>query len=234
MKSKLFCISYAGGSANCYAIWNKYLSKDIDLIPIELAGRGKRMGEPFYDSWESLAKDIYKKIVDNINDGDNYAIYGHSMGSWITYEVVKRIYKNNINKPYELFFSANSPPHLEPKEEKISSLPDDDFAKKIYDMGDTPKEILSGELKNFFLPILRSDYKLVESYPHKKENIIFDCPIHVLYGTKDNLDYDDLIQWKKYAGSDFYINSFDGGHMFFKEKSLETVNYLNSTMLKGE
>ena len=47
---KLFCIPHAGGSAAVYSRWKKYLDSSIELIPVELSGRGIRMGEKLYDS----------------------------------------------------------------------------------------------------------------------------------------------------------------------------------------
>lgn len=41
-KVKLFCIPYAGGSASIYLRWKKYFKEQVEIYPIELAGRGKR------------------------------------------------------------------------------------------------------------------------------------------------------------------------------------------------
>lgn len=231
MKMKLFCITYAGGSANAYALWNKHLSDSIELVLVELAGRGKRMGEPFYNDWDEAADDVYCKIMNDLND-DDYAIYGHSMGSWITFEVLRKMAANKNKMPAKVYFSANIPPHVEPTEEKISHLDDEDFIDKIVEMGDTPKEIFSGGLRNFFLPVLRADYKLVEMYKHEEKNISFDFDIHVLYGINDNIDVLNLMKWRKYTKKDFYLQSFNGGHMFFKDNFLEVTDYINSTMMK--
>lgn len=229
MKIKLFCIAYAGGSAAAYSLWNKCLSSDIELIPIELAGRGKRASESFYKTLEEAADDVYSILIKNI-EGSDYALYGHSMGSWIAFEVLERLKRNHDKQPVTVFFSANTPPHLEPDEEKISDLNDDDFSNRIIAMGDTPKEILTGDMRNFFLPILRADYNLVETYIHRNRNISFDCDIHVLYGKRDHIDKNSLIEWKKYTNKDFHIKGFDGGHMFFRDNFYETTDYINQTV----
>jgi surfactin synthase thioesterase subunit len=47
-KLKLFCVPYAGGSAKTFLGWKKWLDPGIELIPVELAGRGARVKDQFY------------------------------------------------------------------------------------------------------------------------------------------------------------------------------------------
>lgn len=230
MKIKLFCITYAGGSASAYSVWNKHISDEVELISLELAGRGRRTGEPFYSDWNEAVEDIYSKLMSQVDENDEYSVYGHSMGCWIAFEVLDKIRRNREKLPEKVYFSANIPPHLEPKDEKISGLNDDDFADKIIEMGDTPKEIMTGAVRNFFLPVLRADYRLVEMYSHEERDISFDFDIHVLYGINDNIEIQELMEWKRYTNRNFYIHGLNGGHMFFKENLCDTTDYINATI----
>lgn len=45
---KLFCLPYAGSSCNIYYPWKSKFPSSIEIVPIELAGRGKRFDEPQY------------------------------------------------------------------------------------------------------------------------------------------------------------------------------------------
>jgi len=45
-KINLFCFPYAGGSVSVFNRWRLYLPPSIELKPVELAGRGRRMREP--------------------------------------------------------------------------------------------------------------------------------------------------------------------------------------------
>ena len=49
MESKIFCIPYAGGSASVYRKMQLYSMPGVSIIPVELAGRGTRMKEAFYN-----------------------------------------------------------------------------------------------------------------------------------------------------------------------------------------
>ena len=39
---KIFCLPYAGGSSSVFAKWKTYMSRDIEIVAPELAGRGTR------------------------------------------------------------------------------------------------------------------------------------------------------------------------------------------------
>lgn len=61
-KIKLFCIPYAGGSAVIYNNWRSYLAPIIELRPIELAERGRRIHDSLYKSIEEAIQDVFKSI----------------------------------------------------------------------------------------------------------------------------------------------------------------------------
>jgi 4'-phosphopantetheinyl transferase len=100
----LFCLPYAGGSESIYYKWKRYLKHFIELEPIELKGRGKkRFNETFYESLEEAVDDIFENIKDKIAE-DDFAIYGHIMGSLLAYELYYKIGKLNVRKPKHIFF----------------------------------------------------------------------------------------------------------------------------------
>ncbi|MBK3496406.1 hypothetical protein JFL43_16375 [Viridibacillus sp. YIM B01967] len=59
----LFCLPYAGGSESIYFKWRKHLHSSIQLIPIELRGRGKRFDENFYGSIKEAVDDRRKGLL---------------------------------------------------------------------------------------------------------------------------------------------------------------------------
>ena len=87
--------------------WKKHLHELIDLQPIELKDRGKRFDEYCYESLEEAVDDIFESIKDKI-DKDDYAVYRHSMGSLLAYELHHKINELNIKKlGYLYVFSIN-------------------------------------------------------------------------------------------------------------------------------
>ena len=84
---KLFCISQAGGSSFSYSPWQKMVPNGIELQPLDISGHGmklnKQLNKNIYENASELANDIFKSITKN----EEYAIFGHSLGAILAYEV---------------------------------------------------------------------------------------------------------------------------------------------------
>lgn len=59
MAKKVYCIPYAGGSTLFYSKLSNYLAEDIELVPLELSGRGLRMEEPLYEEFQESLMDLH-------------------------------------------------------------------------------------------------------------------------------------------------------------------------------
>lgn len=101
-KIKLLCLPYAGASATIYYKFQPLLEEKINLIPIELSGRGTRIDEPLLFSFKEAINDVVNQIQANINSEDEYMILGYSFGSLLAYEASQRLKK----KPLHLFLAA--------------------------------------------------------------------------------------------------------------------------------
>lgn len=232
----LFCVAYAGGSAGIYNKWINNNMK-IEVVPIELAGRGTRIKDELYSTFYEAVEDIYSFIKNYLyrHDKQDYALFGHSMGSWLIFETAKLLFHDIsiIRKPVHLFFSANCCPECNEYDVDIYSMTDLEFKQMIINYGGIPDEILSyPEILDFYLPILKSDYSILYDYKsdmnHKnqKENIHFDCNITVMNGINDEYSEDSLKAWSKYAGKGFEIINFNDGHFFINSKSREVLYYI--------
>lgn len=226
---KLFCIPHAGGSASIFYRWKDMLSENIEMIPIELAGRGRRCKESPYCSWESAVDDIYHQIKEKVGN-TRYSIFGHSMGSWLALGVYKKIIEFSIAEPAQVFFSGNVPPHKKSSLYSVCMMSDEEFIQYILEKGDTPKEIFeSTELRNMFLPVLRNDYKLIASFSFNIERCLCNN-IHVMYGDKEKLDIASIHEWKYYANNSFDVCPINGGHMYIIENIEHTTQYINKVI----
>jgi len=215
---KLVCFPYAGGSARVYTEWKDMLSDKIELIPIELPGHGKRLKEDLLDSVEAMVEDAYVQIKDKMLDGQ-YAFFGHSLGALIAYELTSKIIDNKLSKPDYIFISGMGPPHCQPKEEKIHSLPEKEFKKRIAYYGGTPEEVFTDpQLKKLFIPILRSDFKAYEQYSYEeRDKQAFAAKLIIFAGRNDEFA-NQLEEWQRYSKQKIDIYHFSGGHFFFQEE----------------
>ncbi len=74
---KLFCMPWAGGASYCYNFWNS--TDEIEVIPIEYSGHGKRFGEKLSYEFTDLIHDCLRQIVSG--EEDDVCLFGHSMGA---------------------------------------------------------------------------------------------------------------------------------------------------------
>lgn len=227
----LFCLPYAGGSEAIYYKWRNYLLKSIQLVPIELKGRGKRFCENFYENLQEAVDDIFENIRDKIACND-YAIYGHSMGSLLAYELYYKIDQMCMKKPKHIFFSGYKAPSILIEREKIYTLPDYDFMRKVVNMGGTPEELINNqELFEIFLPIIRNDFKILENYIYNKRENKIDCDVSILNGNKDSISLEEILEWKNHVCKRFKIYNFEGNHFFINNNIENITKIINATLV---
>jgi medium-chain acyl-[acyl-carrier-protein] hydrolase len=226
-----FCLPYAGGSASIYNQWKYKLENYITLFPIELAGRGSRITEPFYADLEAAVEDVFATISKEISTQD-YVIFGHSMGALITYELVQKIKTSNIKQPLHVFFSGRKPPHIR-REIIYSSLSEQAFEKEIMLLGGTPPELFKyPELKQIFIPILRSDFKLSETVEQRDQISILPYNISILVGKDEEIKESEANQWRKYTSKTCSIHFINGGHFFLLKEADAVTNVINHSLSK--
>ncbi|MCJ8173434.1 thioesterase II family protein [Clostridium botulinum] len=226
----LFCLPYAGGSEVIYYKWKRYLNSSIYLEPIELKGRGKRFNENFYANLEEAVEDIFENIKDKILY-DEYAIYGHSMGGLLAYELYYKIYNENVKMPKHIFFSGYRAPSIPRKEKQIYLLPYEEFIKEVIELGGTPQEVADNEeLLQLFTPILRNDFKMLEKYLYKEKKDKIQCDISILNGKEDDITLEELLAWKNHGDKGFKVYNFEGDH-FFINTNVEYITKIINTIL---
>lgn len=231
-KIKLFCFPYAGGSAVIFNKWKQYLDDRIELIPIELAGRGKRIHEPLYSDVPAVIHDVYE-IVGKIINGDPFALFGHSMGGMISYQLYQKLREKDHQTPIHVFFSGRSAPHIKrPDEKKYHLLEEEDFKKEVINLGGTPPEFFDfPELLEVFLPLLKNDFKLAETDIHNGEIHPLDCNITVFLGKDEDLNTEQCDGWKKHTNKLCSIHYFEGEHFFLHEETEQIVRLINNVLL---
>lgn len=232
-KIKLFCLPYAGGSALFFTKWKIYLHHSIELWPLEMAGRGGRYREPLPESLQEVVEDIAGRI-NHLAGTSVYAIFGHSMGSIIAYELYYKLKQMNLQSPLHLFFSGRKPPHIAHNTKIVHLLPDAEFKAEISKLGGTPPEIFENEeLFNIFLPILRADYKMVETYGFTRKESPINCNISILNGKADDQQIDEINEWSGHAAQNCRFYMLEGGHFFIHDNAAKVVSIINNTLLQS-
>lgn len=218
---------YAGGSSAIYNRWKESLSHNIELMPIELAGRGVRINEPLYNRRSDAVNDVFSLVEKHLTR-DPYMIFGHSMGALMTFELAHKIKESGLPNPSHLFFSGASAPHLRDERKKYHLLSPEEFEKEVLSLGGTPPEFFEHrELLEMFLPILRNDFKMAETElsNHIKDQLNVDFT--VFQGKEDDLTQEQFSEWHQHTDQKFDIHYFEGGHFFLNDEVKSITNIIN-------
>ncbi len=227
-RTTLFCFPFAGGGASAYNSWIKKMKGKIIVCPIQLPGREERIMEKPYNNMADMLDDLEETIWENIRGP--YAFWGHSMGGKIAYELEKRMEKRGKTAQCFLVSGSRIPSISEPN--PIYHLPDDEFKKALGRFEGTPKEILENqELLDFFLPMLRADFTMDETY-YDKELTVLHSPIEAFGGRKDReADEEAMKEWAQYTEMDFHCHMFEGGHFYIREQEEAVLSEVRKCLL---
>lgn len=218
-----------------YLSWKRFLHRNIELHPVEYAGRGQRIHELLFMNMGAMVGDVYEKISIHLNEGP-YAFLGHSMGTIIAYELLHKIHQNKQKGPVHIFFSGRFPPFLEDeKADRIYDLPDEAFISNIMQYDGTDSEVFNNQyLREFFLPVLRADYKMVGTYRHTLEIPRINCDISILSGNEDAYVIGkDMSRWQECTNGTCRFFNFEGGHFFINQHKDKIAQIVNDTLLNN-
>jgi medium-chain acyl-[acyl-carrier-protein] hydrolase len=229
-KLRLFCLPFAGGGASLYRPWTTALAPDIEVCPIQLPARENRYSEkPITDAYQ-LAETIATQIIPFTDRP--YAIFGHSMGALLAYEVARVLEIQKIRPPEVLFLSAHRAPHMPRKRDLLHSLPDAQFIQSLKQYGGFPEEILNNqEFIDFVLPTMRSDMTLCDLYAFKNEDSQLHTPIEIFAGAGDpEAGPDEMKAWADYSQSGSNLKVFEGGHFFLRSHAKEVLDHISRSI----
>jgi surfactin synthase thioesterase subunit len=211
---RIFCLPHAGGGSATFHTWRATLPQAIEICPLLLPGREVRISESLFTAIEPLVNAMTNALQQNLKTP--YAIFGHSMGALLAFELVRQIERNQLPVPVWLFLSGRRAPHLSDIYGALSSLPDNDFLRElIHRYNGVPQEILdNSEARELFLPILRADIAVIESYSFQEKGPIH-CLITAFAGAEDaSVTSDQLSAWSRHTNCAFDLQLLPGGHFY--------------------
>ena len=161
---RLFCLPHAGSGATSYYRWRRVLPGSVAVCPVMLPGREMRLAEPSLPDAGALADALMAASADVLDRP--YAIFGHSMGALLAYEWTVRIAAAGLPGPVRLFASGRNAPQIPYTHAVLHRLGEEDFVEALRTRyGGLPEGFLADpEMREVFLPILRADLRLVETY----------------------------------------------------------------------
>ncbi|NQX41019.1 Surfactin synthase thioesterase subunit [Pedobacter steynii] len=221
-KIQLFLLHFAGG--NCYSFQFLYpLLNNFEIIPVELPGRGMRIREELIRDFDEAAGDIYQQIFKKLN-GNDFMLYGHSMGASLALRVAHMLEAEN-KIPKSLLVSGNTGPNTKRYQARYL-MNNADFIEEIKKLGGAPDELFESEdLLDFYLPILRADFEIVENRVSSEEAAVL-TPIYSMMGDLEE-NHQEISNWGNYTKTKFNSKIFEGGHFFIHDYPNEIAEIIN-------
>ena len=211
---RLFCLPHAGSGAAGFFRWKRLLPAGIEVCPVLLPGREMRLAEASCESAESLVAELVRWMTPLLKEP--YALFGHSMGALLAYEWARQARAAGLPAPRVLFVSGRGAPHRPFPHRRLHQLEDDAFVEALrLRYGGIPDGLLSEpDLREVFLPILRADLTVVETYD-PGEFAQLDCPILAVAGSEDaNVSDADLAAWGELTDARAGSMRLPGDHFY--------------------
>lgn len=226
---RLFCLPHAGGSSLIFHPWLTAGFGNMEICPVQLPGRNKRAREKPFDQLRPLAH----ALADALPFDKPFALFGHSLGALVSFELTLELRRQNRQLPEYLFLSSYPAPQCKkPRLEKpLHCLSDAEFVEELQRLSGTPDEILqNASIMQMLLPILRADFALGETYGYVPEEALA-CPIQVYGGEQDlHVSREALLGWSEHTRSGFNLRIFPGGHFFLLDVGQQILSEVSEAM----
>ncbi|GAB2950861.1 thioesterase II family protein [Streptomyces heilongjiangensis] len=222
---RLLCFPNAGAGTAGYRHLAELLAPCAELRVVRLPGRERRWNERPHASLEPLLLDLAEDLAPHLDPapGQRLAFFGHSMGALVAFELARLLRARGARMPDSLLVSGLDAPHR-PRTGRVvmHGLDDDAFAARLPHYGGTPRELLDQpELLKLFLPTLRADFAVVETYRHRPEPPL-EMPVAAYGGRADReTSVAGLAAWAELTTGTFRHRMFDGGHFYLTERPAE-------------
>ena len=229
---RLFCFPYAGGSALIFRQWPELLSPDIEVRAAQLPGRGARFWETPFDNLHRLVDELLPAVAELLDKP--FALFGHSMGGSIAFELARRLRAELGVEPLRLFISGRRAPHLPDMLRPIYNLSEEEFKEELRGLNGTPAEVFEHpELMEMLLPILRADVTLSQTYKCVSRPSL-TCPLTVFGGLGDEFDDPGSLDgWREHTVGPFSRRMFEGDHFFINTARQQVLRELEGALLGG-
>ncbi|MFI6768845.1 thioesterase II family protein [Streptomyces sp. NPDC050355] len=213
---RVVCFPHAGGGAGAYRPLARVLAAAgggarPEVLAVRYPGRHDRVAERRIEDLAELAAGVYQALAPLA--GRPLTLLGHSMGALVAYEVA-RLLEHAGQVPDRLVVSSACAPSRV-RGGTVHLRDDAGLIEEIRrTQGTDPRLLEHPELLAMGLPVVRGDYKAVETYRHRPGPPL-RTPVTALVGDADPLvTVEDAAAWRAHTAGEFRLRIFRGGDHF--------------------
>ncbi|WP_216917273.1 thioesterase II family protein [Nocardia noduli] len=226
--ARVICFPHAGGSANYFTPLARKLPRAIELLAVQNPGRQERYREPRLESIVELAEAVLPSVSTWLDRPT--ILFGHSMGAAQAFEVARGL---PGGAPVVLFASARRAPSVI-RVETVHQRSDRAIIAEMRALGGTDTRVFDDEeTAALYLPVIRSDYRAVETYRCPAE-VTVDYPITALVGDRDpRVTRADVEAWRTHTTAEFTTHVLPGGHFYLGDELDAVAELLGARLSVG-
>lgn len=209
---RLVCFPHAGASTMTYYPWRSALAGRIEVCVVDSPGRVGRPDDPPVSTVAELLSVIEQRARPLLRPP--YVLYGHSLGALLAFETARRLSAQGL-APALLVVSGRNGPAVPAAIAPIHGLPDEQFLQGLEQMDSSMTALRDQpELAQLFLPTLRSDLKLAETYEYH-DGPPLSCPVLSVQGEDDPMvSRSGVATWATHTTGRCAFRWMPGEHMF--------------------
>ncbi|WP_416979254.1 thioesterase II family protein [Streptomyces sp. T028] len=226
---RLVCLPHGGGTAGAYYGWTASLPADVELVAVQYPGRQDRIGEPCPQNMGELADGVAQALLPLLDRP--VALFGHSMGAALAYEVTLRLETLYRARPRQLFVSGHVSP-TRPRNGRALDLRDDaEMLAGLLELGGMDEAVTADpELLALVMPSFRADLRLIEAYRPRGARPV-TVPVTAYTGDADpGVPVPDVAAWAELAVGEFDVRVFPGGHFYLVDQEAEVVSDISERL----
>lgn len=146
-----------------------------------------------------------------------YALFGHSMGSLVAFELARALRRRGVGDPRVLFVSGGPAPQLRREEPWVHDQLEALVVEKLRSLGGVAEEVYAEpELLGLLMPTIRADFSVCETYEYRPEPPLA-CPIVTFAGTEDReVPPAHMEPWREQTSGGFVKRVLPGDHFFLR------------------
>jgi surfactin synthase thioesterase subunit len=231
-RAEFILLPYAGIGASLAAALSCFIDLPVAIHGVQLPGRENRLSERPLTSMDAIVSGLLPVLAPLVRRP--YVLMGCSFGALIAYELTRRLQRLGT-PPRHLIVLACAAPTLGRFKTSLSRLGDAELLATLdRRYGGVPDAVKqSPELQRLFLPGLRADMTVLDTYEWSAWPRL-DVPLLTIGGTRDReVSAGDLTLWAELVGGPADHRMVEGGHFVLRENPDAVAEVLNARLYRS-